>query len=287
MVRVLACGILALSLGAPLPAGAQSFEGKIRMRTISVDAVSLLELVYGAEEAEAAAEAPELSADQVFDIPTDRIVAMAEAEEGAVSVSEMNFYLTGDRIRVDGEAGLETGGFMLIDFATGAMRMVMPEERIYLEITAEDMERMRAEGAGEEQGAGSPQVRALGMTREISGMRCAAYEVRYEDELARVWVAAELRDVANAFNAFVERMRLFGMAEGEEEAGLEVFEAIKQHGFPAMVQTLRGDPAYPDSYEIEDVLSVERGSLPASLFEIPASYEKKSLEDLLQLFGGG
>ncbi|NIR45339.1 MAG: DUF4412 domain-containing protein [Gemmatimonadetes bacterium] len=276
-LRIVALTLAAMALPALLQA--QSFEGKIQQREIVVSMSGLNALLYSDEEAEEAEVA-----DVIFDIPLAEILALADEHgEEAVQVTDLTFYVGTDRMRVEAEVELMPG-YMIMDFESAALRMVMPTQRMYLEITAEDMQTLQ-EQFGDELEAeekDEAEVRALGLTREINGMTCEAYEIRMGDALSRTWVSNELRDLVTAFAGFMTRMEAFSM---EEDEGLEVFVLMQEHGFPVLEQTLY-DYGWEQQYEISEIVSVERGPVAAEKFTIPADFERRSFMEMMQMFGG-
>lgn len=276
---VIPMAVAALAMPALLEA--QSFEGRIRQRQIVVSMEALypvLNLDEGAEPAEIAA--------RTFDIPLADLLALTgESEEGTVEISELTFYVGKNKMRVDTEAALMPG-YMVMDFESGALRMVMPVQKMYLEITGEDVRRLQ-DRFGEQLDGGEAQeaeIIPLGRTREINGMNCEAYEIRRGTTISRTWVSAELRDVVTAFVGFMERMEAFGMAE-EDGEDLQVFVLMQEHGFPVLEQTLY-DYGWDRQYEISEVVSVDREPVAEDRFSIPADYARKSFMEMLELLGG-
>ncbi len=128
-------------------------------------------------------------------------------------------------------------------------------------------------------------VRRLGKTKSVAGMTCQAYELRGEEEVSIVWVSAELKDLGNAFAGFIDRMEALGMGEGDE-GDVQVLKLVKEHGFPLLEQTVRQYGPYGGAtYEITEVLSIERKAPPASLFTIPSDYQKRTFADVMRQMG--
>lgn len=57
-------------------------------------------------------------------------------------------------------------------------------------------------------------------------------------------------------------------------------DLLSVHGFPMLVQTLEVADGELGNYEIQETVSVERKTMPAGLFAVPAGYHKVTLEQL-------
>jgi hypothetical protein len=281
-LRNLAVGTLLAVFALPALGLAQTFEGKITQRQIAVSAYGLSQLLSSeGEEAE-------FTADAAFEVPLEQVLALSDRlGEEAVEVTDLTYYVTEGKMRIE-SPGSMMPGFMIMDFESGAFRMVIPFQKMYLEITKEDVEQLREQYGeeGVESGTtGTPEIEPLGMSKEINGMQCDAYRVTQGEDISQVWVSRDLEDVVSAFASFIERMEIFAV-EGDEEEQLEVFELIREHGFPVMEQTLYSS-GYEPQYEIMEILSVERGTPDAELFVIPEDYERRSFMEMMEAFGGG
>jgi hypothetical protein len=279
-LRTLAvCVLTALAL--PTVGLTQAFEGKITQRQIIVSAYGLSELLSTDDQAE-------INADALFAVPMEQILALAERlGDPAAEVTDLTYYVTEDMMRIESPSSMMPG-FMLMDFESGAFRMVIPFQRMYLEITREDVEQLREQYGDEaidDEVTASPEIEALGMSKNINGMQCDGYRVTQGEDISQVWASPELKDVVNAFASFVERMEIFAM-EGDEEQELEVFELLREHGFPVLEQTLRASGFEPE-YEIMEMLTVERMTPDPELFVVPEDYERRSFLEMMEGFGGG
>ncbi len=278
--RLTICALLAV-FALPRLAPAQSFEGKIEQREIRVSDYGIYELIDSDEDSEFAATT-------LFELPMERILELADELGGqAVEVTNLVYYVTGDRMRLESPGGVMPG-YMIMDFESGAFQMVIPFQKMYLEITKEDMQELTERYGETDEGRDpveKPQIRALGMSKQINGMQCDAHEVIKGETVSHVWVSPELKDVVEAFANFVERLEVFKMDE-EEEGDLEVFELMKEHGFPVLEQTLTRSE-YNVEYQISELISVERGAHPAEMFEVPSDYQRKSFTEMMESFGGG
>ncbi|MDH3292081.1 MAG: DUF4412 domain-containing protein [Gemmatimonadota bacterium] len=252
--------LAAMILAVPSAATAQQFEGVIKHRTISVQKYALEDRGFDMSEA-------------IFDVATERILALREELEadGVMTVEEAEVYIKGNLIRMD-MATEEGPVYATMDLDQGIMRMVQPNEQMYMEWTETDMERMKTMmpdrgGASEE---GEP--RATGQTRTINGMTCVAYDIETDDGTTRVWVSKDNAQLAKAFVGLMESMSAMSMEDETDESML-----VAKYGFPVLMLRLGRD-----KYEIEETLSVDRKSVSDGLFTPPAGYKKMTMADMMR-----
>ena len=114
-------------LAVPSAAFAQQFEGVIKQRTISVETYALEDRGFEVSEA-------------ILDVATERILALREELEadGVMTVEEGEVHIKGNLIRMD-MATEEGPAWATMDLDQGIMRMVQPNEQMYMEWTKEDM----------------------------------------------------------------------------------------------------------------------------------------------------
>jgi len=252
--------VMAVTL--PSAAFAQQFEGVVKQRTVSVEKYALEDKGFDMSEA-------------IFDVPTERILALREELEadGVMTVEETQMYIKGNLIRTDMET--EDGpAYVTMDLEQGIIRMFQPSESMYIEWTKEDMERMKTmmpnTGGGSSE---QPEPRETGQTKSISGMSCVAYDMDTEDGVTRVWVSKDNAQLVKAFAGLMESVSAMTMEEGETDASA----LIAEHGFPVLMLRL----GY-DMYTIEETLSVERQSVSDDLFTPPAGYKKMTMADMIR-----
>jgi len=277
--RYLSTAALLAALALPRLAWAQGFEGTIESRAASLDQEALMYLLGPAGEGE------EFDATGIFDLSIAEII-QAAPELGDVEIEALIYHFKGTVMRVDGGIEEEMPGYAILDFGAGSFSLVNPAERLVLEMTREDFEQMK-EILGEEEMAEprtAPQVRPLGRTKQISGMRCVAFEIRSEEETIIAWVTKDLSDLVEVFRELESRMRSMGMF-AEDDEGTEVFMLLADHGFPVVQQTLTRYPWGEYSYDISAVISVERRRLADDMFAIPEGYERRSILEMMRMLG--
>ena len=271
----------------PSATQAQDFEGVIEQRTISLDNDALAELMSDFEETDIEDEAKYMRwmAEQILAIPVDELT-----QSGAAELEEMTLYVKGEKIRTDIQGDEMPFDYMIMDSKSGTMLMVSEAGKFYVEWSAEAMQELMG-GMGVDQDmmekasgkpAGRPEIRALGKTEDVNGVQCEAYMIEHEGRFTVGWISKEHQDLHESFKAYAEKMESM---YGEDEKGSS--DLLWEKGLPVRIQTLYGGyhGGYYggfDSYEIEDMVSVERKSISSDLFEVPAGYSEKSMQELWQ-----
>ncbi|MGD2218191.1 MAG: DUF4412 domain-containing protein [Gemmatimonadales bacterium] len=277
--RTVTAAALLAALAIPGLTWAQGFEGTIETRAASLDEAALKYLLGPAGEGD------EFDASGIFEVPIARIIQEAP-ELGGVEVELLTYYFKGTKMRVDGGIEQESPGYAILDFGAGSFALVNPAERMVLEMTSEDFEEMKEMRAAEEvEPRAEPQVRPLGRSREIIGMRAAAFEIKSGQKTTVAWVTKDLSDLVDVFLELESRMKSMGMFE-ENDEDTEVFLLLADHGFPVLEQTLTRYSWGEYSYDISAVISVERKPLADDLFAIPDGYERHSILEMMRMFGG-
>jgi hypothetical protein len=234
--------LLALTMAAS--AAAQQFEGIVTIRSAHLGADLVAEQV-GEDAGEAARE-------KLFALSLDQIAQVG----GPADVNVMQF--KGGRMR---SATFEMpgmgSGYMLVDLTGGMMRTVAPSKRGYYETSL--------------RGAATPSVQdrpdamaitPLGRTQLISGVRCTGYRVTEGEQLSHVWTTDD--------PSFRQLVTGWLTMAGEDDPGIQQAKAIiSRYGAPVMTQEFDED----GGYRIE-VWTLERRSLPESLFVVPAGFTK-------------
>lgn len=247
---------------AVMPAGSQAqFEGVVKQRTISLDRSALEDKGFEVSES-------------MFDVPTERILALRDELEGdgAMHVEEIAVYMKGRMVRSDMETD-EGPMYAMMDLEQGIMRMVQPSQSRYIEITKQDMERMKSM-MPDMGGASSlqPEPRETGLSKSINGMSCVAYDIDKDEGTTRVWVSKDNAQLVEAFSGLMEGVNAMAMDEDEtDESAL-----VAKYGFPVLTLRLGHD-----TYEIEETLSVDSQSVSDELFAVPAGYSKMTMADMM------
>lgn len=235
--------LILFTLVAVAPARAQQFEGVVTIRTVHLTSDIVTEQI-GEDPDERARE-------KLFAMNLEQVAQVG----GPADANVMQF--KGGRMR---SANFEMPGmgsaYMLMDLNGAMMRTVAPSKRGYYETSL----RGATPSAGEEPEAIA--ITPLGRTQLINGTRCTGYRVTQGGQLSHVWTTDDA-----AFRQLVSGW--LNMA-GEDDAGVQQARAIiTRYGAPVMTQEFDEE----GGFRIE-VWTLERRSLPDSLFTIPAGFTK-------------
>jgi hypothetical protein len=192
----------ALLATLPISLAAQTFQGKIRFRTVQVTVT----------EDDARPEA-------LFDAAVGSLIRREGAE-----VSEATLLINGKRLRTE-VANEEGAAYTVWDIERDLLWLVNPAERFYMELPVESSSAAAAPDP-------SLKLRALGQTRTINGMRAAGYEVRGEDFVIRAWMTQDHPGLTWAFR------KVAGRDEGGDNPIDAAGGLLSRHGFPVLLQTL-------------------------------------------------
>jgi Domain of unknown function (DUF4412) len=282
LLRTFPLAALLLGLCLPSLSGAQDFEGVITTRQITLSEAALSELLDPDDY-----EEETIDYRKVFAIPMDRILMLAGEATDEVTVQELTYSIKGTKLRVSGNLSETMPGYAILDFAAGTFQLVQPSQKMYLELTKADFEKFQAmmpETEKEGEVRESVEARPLGLTKEINGMQCDAFEIKTEKWVSVACVTPELEDLVGAFVEFESRMDDMGMFDDDDEDS-EIFSIVAEHGFPVLEQTFYTFGGYGAEYEIMEITKVERKSLPAEYFGIPSDYERLGIMDMMEMFG--
>jgi len=243
---------------------AAQFEGVVKQREISVTLAALDERGF------------DLSS--LLDVPIERLLALrAElVASGDMTVTESEIYIKGSRVRVSDETD-DDGAWGIIDLEQGVMLSVQPGQRMYIEMTQDDLRQMGASTGGG--AAGQPEVARVGETKTINGLRSVAYDVTTFEGTTRVWVSKDNGGLAAWFQRFAEAFQAMSMDDDTDASSV-----VAEHGFPTLVLKTTYD-----MFEVEETFAVEPQSLDDALFVPPAGYQKMTMAEMMDdmMRGGG
>jgi hypothetical protein len=251
-------------------------------------------------------------------------LAGARAHAGITIVTQRGpsqtatLYIEGNRMRIDGIDKTGKGSSMIVDGANKKMIVVEEKEKAYVEMTEEDMKRMRAQvdamrtqmqermknmppeqrkkmeammanmGGPDGKPRKPPVLKfeKAGGKKTINGFSCDMYKVSKDGQLSEEdciapWSAAVVQksDLAALKKFGEDMMKNFGMGAGNEMA-LDQLE--KYPGIPISRVSLEAGGARGEE---EQIKSIKRGGIEASHFAVPAGYKKKDLPP--SMMGGG
>ena len=193
------------------------------------------------------------------------------------SLSTVKYLTKGDQVAV-----LMTAGASMGPMAGAEMRMIIDvkggKTTVLIPLTADMATQFGAMGGGNMKGikqvvdlnqvvgrvdTTTPEIKALGTSQTIAGHKCNDFEVTARQEVTRVCLSTD-------FGSFTFPASGGGFG-GRGRGG---------SGVPGWTQMLRSHPGYPlkawtpshDGKVIFEVTKIEKGSVPASMFEIPEGF---------------
>jgi len=302
-------GLLGLSLSLPHGLAAQTFEGVVKQRNVTVEGEALFNIMYGGEEEEpefdSEAEWLRYAANKLFQVPIAQF--RQEGMEG-VEVEELTMQIKGTKIRLD--SGPDAGWFMIYDVGGGQVWMVNPAGQYYVSysmdemaaaaeaaakeaeeamaamgIDVEEMQRQAAEyEAGEmeaedDMGGAPPTVKNLERTETINGFRASAFEAMVGDQVGLGWCAEDQQGLQATMKKIGE---MAGAMEEEEDEGSDasVEDLLCEDRVPVRIQTFSLSMGMGGMYSLDEVVSIEETSVSDDVFQVPSGYTKKSLSEL-------
>ncbi len=251
-----------LIVAAPRVAAAQ-FEGVIKQRSISVNLEALDERGFDVTN--------------LLDVSIERLMALRGelVATGDMTVTEQEIYIKGSQFRSDATDD-EGPAWATVDLGQGVMRLVRPDQRMYIEMTQDDFQQLAAYTGG---GSGEqPDVSQVGGSRTINGLRSTAYDVTTYEGTTRVWVSNAHTDLVTSFQRFAEPLKAMSMGDDTDPSFV-----VAEHGFPVLVLKTTYD-----TFEVEEVVAVEPQSVDDALFVTPAGYDKMTMAEMMGgMMGGG
>lgn len=199
----------------------------------------------------------------LFTLLSTSTSVVAQAFEGVIEftkttgpvVTNYRYYVKGDRIRIEeiGARG-DVQGIMLVDTRDRTVTAVSPERKLYM-----DVPNMRLPKEVE------AQVTKTSDQKQIAGYTCEKWLVKSprEDRQMTYWVAAD------EFNFFIPLLETLNRKDEQAIFFLQIKDS--KGVFPMMGIEQKMDGAEVSRLEATSVVkSVQK----ASLFEIPAGYNK-------------
>ncbi|MCB9182668.1 MAG: DUF4412 domain-containing protein [Flavobacteriales bacterium] len=190
-------------------------------------------------------------------------LAQAQAFEGVIEftkttgpvVTTYRYFVKGDFIRIEEVSSRgEVQGIMLVDTHDKTVTALSPERKLYM-----DVPNMRLPKDVE------TQVQKTSEMKEIAGYKCEKWVVKSpkEDRVITYWVAAD------DFNFFVPLLEALNRKDEQAVFFLQIKDA--KGVFPMLGVEHKLDGAEVSRLEVS---KVTKGAQKASLFEIPAGYNK-------------
>jgi len=208
----------------------------------------------------------------------------ADAFEGKVSLAMssgkgkpqiLNYSIKQDALRIDilAEGGQSFASIM--DMKKMEMIMLMSEQKMYMVMPMKDT----VEKAVAHAEAKDPNIEKTGRTETILGYKCDEYVNKEKNSTTEIWIAEGL----GAFMGLGDNSG-GGMFGGRKKAAASWEEKFKgKPGFPLRVVTR--DNKSKETFRME-ATKIEPGSLPASLFQPPAGWQKFQMPNMGDMLKG-
>lgn len=288
--------LMAATAAVLLASGASAFEGTIKLRTTAATADQLKDVNGG--------KAPDAAA----------ILAMTPAQlskDGKATVKQSTVYISGSKVRMDMPLETKGAGYAIVDLDKGLTWFVVPGEKRYIEWSQADakaigekmaqMKKMMQERMAsmppdqrkqveammknmhiQDEGAPEPTVAITPLNKQqtINGMSASGYSAKEDEETIVAWVTSDQPEVNKALLSVSERMDKLTPANMRRDS---VRRELQQKGLPVMVQNLGVGDGH---YRVEEVVSVEPGTVDAALFVLPKDYARTTGRDALDKVPG-
>jgi len=218
---------------------------------------------------------------------TAGVCSAADAFEGKVSLAmssgkkqsqTLNYSIRQDAMRIDMTADGGKSFAMIMDLKKLEMTMLMEEQKMYMVMPM----KQTIEKAIANADIKDPDIEKTGRTETILGYKCDEYITKDKNTTTEVWIAHGL----GAFMGMGENGGggMGGMFGGKKKAGGWEEKFKGKPGFPLRV--ISRDAKSKETFRME-ATKIEPGSLPASLFQPPAGWQKFQMPDLGGLLKGG
>ena len=195
----------------------------------------------------------------------------AQKFEGAITIAmtsqqgrmEMTYLVKGDQARVDMPARGGMSGYMIHDGGKKTNLMVMPEQRMYMDMAA--MQGMP--GMAPPAPSKAPDIKATGRKETIAGYECEHIIVTGDDGQFDVCAAKGLGSFMRAQPPGGRGRGAGGPPPGLDRLGADFF--------PLKVQKVGGEASL-------EVTKIDKKSLDASMFAIPDGFQKMDMGSMMR-----
>jgi hypothetical protein len=189
-------------------------------------------------------------------------------EVGTAQKFTMTIWLKSSWVRVSTSGSASLPGTTMIVRPDLQIHWVLNDsDKTYFEVRLPD-QKAPSNPAGKHPSGSS--VHKTGKTKKILGYLCDEYRITHDEVSTELWGARSLGALQTALTS----------AFGEDESEGEGWTAdLASLGVYPMSARTRVDGVLIES---QDVIKIERRSLPADLFSLPEGYRKHSINDTLK-----
>ncbi|AOS45021.1 hypothetical protein Verru16b_02090 [Lacunisphaera limnophila] len=200
-------------------------------------------------------------------------------EMGKGQKQVLDYSIKGSAMRIDMTAEDQTFA-TIMDLEKMEMLMLMPEQQMYMIMPIKD----KVEAAVDEALAKDPSIEKTGRTDTILGYKCDEYVTKDRNVTTEIWVAEGLGSFMGLGNSGGGGA-MGGMFGGKKKAAAAGWEAKfkGKPGFPLRV--ISRDAKSRETFKME-ATKIEPGTLPASLFQAPAGWQKFQMPNMGDMLKG-
>lgn len=173
----------------------------------------------------------------------------------------------GGKSRMDMQSGRESG-YSILDLEKESMTMVMPSQKMFMVMSFQGAE------AGKDEPVKVPKIEATGQSETIAGHKCDHYLVTSDENVMDICAAKGLGFFGNGGRNAGPMGRGAGSSIPLEYRQLA--ERFKDGFQPLKIEQVKGSARET----VMEVKSIEKKSLDAALFEVPAGYTKMDMGGL-------
>jgi len=166
----------------------------------------------------------------------------------------MDYYMKGGKIRFDAKEKEGMGQFIM-DPASKQILIVMPEQKMYLQMQMPEAKMDKESGDK----MGKADFSKTGETKEILGYTAEKWTYKDGEDQGEAWLTKDL----GSFFWFNNPMM-------NQENKPQWMKDLNEGGYFPLLVTENGKKVF-------EVTNVEKSSLDASLFEVPADYKKMEM----------
>ncbi len=219
-------------------------------------------------------------------------VTMQMSSGQKAGAQDMTYSIKDDLVRIDmqikDKSGKSAGGMggMIMDAKKQEMIMLMPQQQMYM---VHSLAAPTGQPGAAHEGADKVPEYSLdktGETETILGYKCEKFVMKTDKSSTAMWLTSELGGFMGSGSG---GMGGFGGRRGSGSQQAQAWEKALagKNMFPMRV--VGSSPDGKESFRME-VTAVEKQSLPASDFQVPAGWRKfemPNMEEMMKSMGGG
>lgn len=172
--------------------------------------------------------------------------------------TRMSYFIKEGKMKIDVAGEEENSGSMIFDSRNKKMLILMPEEKMYMEMSTSMMD-----SKTEESDAKDSEMKRTGQKKDILGYTCEKWVYKDDDNTVESWITNELGTFMFISDPMQGKKRPRWQSELESE------------GYFPMEVVVKDESGKTES--TMTVTAVEKKSLDNSMFQPPKGYQKFSM----------